>query len=249
MNKFLNTLSLFFKLNLTTQPMNYLKLGLLGLIISFNVSAQTQKRIIKLSGSIDDKYAILMTLAIEGEKVLGYYYYDKYKSKLLLEGSIQENKVVLNESPGYKREFEVGFIGDLNDNSLTGVWMDKAQNKTMNFSTLIYADVQENKEEKVAELEGNFESIHNSEKFISSVELEHIADHTFCFRISNGTESGCVGYLKGLIELKNLKQGRYSEESCEEIQFTYANQELYITENNCEHHGMRCPFEGRYKKK
>ncbi|MBR8535918.1 hypothetical protein KDU71_10150 [Carboxylicivirga sediminis] len=228
--------------------MKYISLLLWGLIISFSLSAQLNKRTINLSGSIDDKYAILMTLTIQGEKVIGFYYYDKYKSKILLEGEIKDNKVVLNESPGYESEFEIGFMGDLDDKSFSGIWTDKSQNKTMKLNTLIYANNTISQDIKVSEIEGRYESNHNSEKYLGAVELEHIADNIFTFNISNGTESGCVGYLKGLIELTNLKEGIYAGENCKEIQFAFSNQMLILTEKNCDYHGMNCPFEGSYKK-
>ncbi|MBS2213658.1 hypothetical protein KEM09_19775 [Carboxylicivirga mesophila] len=228
--------------------MKYISLLLWGLIISFSLSAQLPKRTINLSGSINDKYAILMTLTIQGEKVIGFYYYDKYKSKILLEGEIKDNKVVLNESPGYESEFEIGFMGDLDDKSFSGIWTNKPQNKTMKFNTLIYADNTISQNIKASEIEGRYESNINSEKYLGSVELEHIADNTFAFSISNGTESGCAGYLKGLIELTDFKEGNYAVENCEEIQFVFSNQMLNLTEKNCDYHGMNCPFEGSYKK-
>jgi hypothetical protein len=67
--------------------------------------------------------------------------------------------------------------------------------------------------------------------------------------ISNGTESGCVGYLKGLIKLVDLKNGIYSGDSCEKLDFKLSTNELTVSETNCDLHGMRCPFDGKYKKK
>jgi hypothetical protein len=42
-----------------------------------------QNKIIKLSGSIDDQYPITMVLNVQGEDVVGYYFYEKYQTKIL----------------------------------------------------------------------------------------------------------------------------------------------------------------------
>ena len=86
-------------------------------------------------------------------------------------------------------------------------------------------------------------------QFFSSIDLKYITDDLFCFEISNGTESGCVGYLKGLIKLTDFNKGNYSSDSCEKLDFVISANELAVTENNCDFHGMSCPFDGKYKKK
>ncbi|WP_430814142.1 hypothetical protein [Carboxylicivirga sp. RSCT41] len=229
--------------------MKYLLLSLITLLLSTSISAQSNKRTIKLSGSINDSYAIIMTLTIQGEDVLGYYYYDKYKSKILLEGNIQGDRLVLNESPDYESDYEVGFIGELNGKTYAGVWKDKSKNKELDFNTLVYSDISANQAAHISELEGRFENIFNSDKFLASVSLYHIEDKIFCFEISNGTESGCTGYLKGLVELSDSGIGVYTGDGCEELRFSLSNNELKLIENNCDYHGLNCPFEGTYKKK
>ena len=83
---------------------------------------------------------------------------------------------------------------------------------------------------------------------MGSADLKNIKDELFCFEISNGTESGCIGFLKGLVELKGLKNGFFSTELCEKLEFQLSNDELTVIETNCDFHGMRCPFDGKYRK-
>lgn len=111
--------------------MKNIKWIILGLIITINlsVSAQTKNRTIQLSGTISEKYPIKMVLTLNGNKVLGFYFYEKYKSKILLEGQIKGDKVTLNESPDIDSEFSIGFIGTLKNNSFSGVWADKYKKK------------------------------------------------------------------------------------------------------------------------
>lgn len=229
--------------------MKKIKLILLGLIITINLSAQTSMRTMQLSGTISDKYPIKMTLTFNGDKVLGFYFYEKFKTNILLEGQIKEGKINLNESPDYESDFKIGFIGDLKDDSYSGFWTDKDKNKTLTFKTTVDSDHLITIAKSTTEIEGTYDNIMSSDNFFSSVDLKYITDDLFCFEISNGTESGCVGYIKGLIKLVNLKNGIYSGDSCEKLDFTLSTNKLTITETNCDFYGMRCPFDGKYKKR
>jgi hypothetical protein len=220
---------------------------LLGWIIVLNVSAQSTKRAMTLSGSIADRYPISMTLTFDGESILGFYFYDKYKTKILLEGQIQGNKIILNESPDYDVNFKMGFIGEFNNDQFDGVWTDKYRNKTLAFKTSVVSDSLTIIEEKIIDIEGYYASKSNSDDYIGTVDLKHIIDDLFSFEISNGT-AGCTGYLKGLVQLTDLKKGNYTGNLCAKLDFSIFTDELVIRENNCDFHGMQCPFEGSYRK-
>jgi len=221
---------------------------LLILTFTINISAQTTRKVIQLTGKISEKHPIAMTLTIENESVLGFYYYEKYKTKILLEGKISNGKVTLKESPDYESEFETGFIGEMTDSNFVGKWIDKSKDKTLKCELIITLNKKINLIKDTTEIEGTYKNLLNSEKYIGSVDLKNITDKIFYFEISNGTESGCVGFLKGLIELKDLKYGIFSTNLCEKLEFQLSDNELIVNENNCYFHGMRCPFEGKYKK-
>lgn len=229
--------------------MKHIKWIILGLIISINLSAQTKNRIIQLSGTLSDKYPIKMTLTLNGNEVLGFYFYEKYKSKILLEGQIKGDKITLNESPDIDSEFSIGFIGTLKSDSFFGIWTDKYKKRTLNFKAHIDSDNLIIVPNTIAHIQGTYTNIYSSNDFISSVNLKYITDNLFCFQISNGTEFGCVGYVKGLIKLTDLNKGNYSGDSCEKLTFSLLTNELTIIEKNCDLHGIRCPFDGKYKKK
>ena len=221
---------------------------LIGFLLTINLTAQTNRKVLQLTGTISDKYPIVMTLTIENENVLGFYYYEKYKTKILLEGQITDDKFTLNESPDYESEFKTGFIAEMTDSSFIGNWVDKTKDKKLKCELIINSDKQINLSKNIVGIEGNYESLFNSEKYIGSVDLKNITGELFCFEISNGTELGCVGFLKGLVKLKGLKNGIFSTDLCEKLEFQLSNDELTVIENNCDFHGMRCPFEGKYKK-
>ena len=221
---------------------------LIGLLLTINSSAQTNRKVVQLTGFISDKYPIAMTLTIENENVLGFYYYEKYNTKILLEGQMTGNKLTLKESPDYESEFKTGFIGEMADSNFIGKWVDKTKDKTLKCELIIKSDKQIKLTKDILRIEGNYESSFNSENYMGSVGLRNINGELFCFEISNGTESGCVGFLKGLVELKDFKSGFFSTELCEKLEFKLLDNELTVIENNCDYHGMRCPFEGKYKK-
>ncbi len=220
-----------------------------GLTVSLNLSAQANRRIVHLSGAISDKYPITMILTFNDEQVLGYYFYKKYQSKILLEGHIQGDAITLNENPDYNSDFRIGFLGNLKDGSFSGVWTDKIKNRALNFKTTIDSDNLISVPGMIADIQGTYENIHNSDEFFSSVDLQHITEDLFCFEISTGTESGCVGHVKGMIQLVNWNKGEYSVETCEKLSIALTSDELTVIESNCDLHGMRCSFDGKYVKK
>lgn len=229
--------------------MNIIKLILPFILITINLPAQTSRRIIQLSGSISEKYPVRMTLAINGDKVLGFYYYEKYKSPILLEGSIKGERITLKEAPGYEEEFKVGFTGDLKGSSFSGLWTNKDNFRTLNFTAKIDSDLLTPIEDSVTRIEGTYENVMNSDKFSGYVVLKYITSELFCFEISDATESGCVGYIKGLIKFTDRKKGVYSGDSCEKLELILSPDGLMVSETNCGLHGMRCPFDGKYEKK
>jgi hypothetical protein len=228
--------------------MKYLTV-LLGLFIWTDISSDVTRRTLQLSGSIAEKYQIKMTLVIQKDKVIGFYFYEKYKVKILLSGQINGNKITLRESPDIESDFKKGFIGEFKNNSFAGTWTDKMNDKEINFKATVDKDETLTIPNQILKLEGTFENVYSSEKYMSSISLQNISGDIFCFEISNGTESGCVGYLTGLVSLTNFSQGVYTQDSCEELKFSFTPNELVLDETNCDYHGVRCPFSGKYKRK
>lgn len=221
---------------------------LLCITLQTNLSAQTTRRVLNISGAISEKYPIKMTLTFHDEMVFGYYFYEKYQTKILLVGQIEGNQIILNESPDYESEFKIGFVGNISNKLFTGIWTDKVKNKTLDFSSQIVSDELVIISNNIFDTEGVYDNINNSNTFFSSINLMHITGDIFCFEISTGTESGCIGFLKGLIHLNELNQGEYSASSCNLMRISISN-DLVISEDNCDFHGYECSFDGHYRKK
>ena len=226
--------------------MKNFKLLLIGLIVTLNLSAQASKRVMHLTGKIADNIPIKMTLTFKGEEILGYYYYEKYHRNILLIGKFAGNQIVLTEIPDYENEFYMGFKGIVNGSSFSGEWTDKNKKKISRFNLTVDSDKKVLVDSKIATVEGLYKNINSSVTYQSSIRLQNISNEVFFFEISNGAESGCVGYLKGLIALNELKKGVFAGDSCEELAFQIINKKVILTEKTCDLHGMSCPFGGTY---
>jgi hypothetical protein len=223
-------------------------LTFLGILLIFDLSGQTEKRQIEFSGTISDKYPIKMFLSIQNNKVLGFYYYEEYKTKILLEGEQKGTTLTLKESPDYDSKFSIGFKCDLKGKILAGNWIDSIKRKSLNVKMSINYDTIVTPNEDIIKTEGNYRNVYNSDKEQSSVILQNITNDLFCFEIIVGTET-CTGYLKGLISMTNLKNGNYSGDLCKKLQITMDSNMMIISEENCRWHGISCSFEGKYQKK
>ncbi|MBP8793320.1 MAG: hypothetical protein KBE41_06080 [Lutibacter sp.] len=226
--------------------MKNFKLLFIGLILTLNLSAQGSRRAMHLTGKIADNIPIKMTLTFQGNDVLGYYYYEKYHRNILVEGKLNGTTISLNEIPDYENEFNMGFKGAISGSSFSGEWIDKNKKKASHFNLKVDSDKKLLVDSKTASLEGVYKNVNSSATFQSSIRLQNISHELFFFEISNGTKSGCIGYLKGLIALNDLKKGVFAGDSCDELAFQIINKKIILTEKSCDLHGMSCPFEGTY---
>ena len=185
-----------------------------------------------------------MVLKVDSAKVIGYYYYEKFNAKILLSGCINGSQITLNESPdvGIGPDFVLGFIGQIDKNSISGVWKDVYQRKNLKFNIIVDKTCLLVSEDRAIDLiEGDYENE------IGSLSLKHIYDKYFYFVVTTSTED-CVGYLENLIEFPDLKSGIYSSKICKELKMEVDSGLIKVSEKNCELHGMSCWFSGEYKK-
>jgi hypothetical protein len=120
--------------------MKYLISILLVLAIAPDSSARPKRRTIQLNGKISEKYLIKMILTIEDSRVLGFYFYEKYQTKILLSGQIEGTRLTLAESPDYESISKKSFIGDIINNAFVGTWNDKIKNKMLDVQASVVSD-------------------------------------------------------------------------------------------------------------
>ncbi|NME67122.1 hypothetical protein [Flammeovirga aprica] len=219
---------------------------IINLLFVINISAQTSRKEVQLSGFIAEKYAISMTLAINNDDVVGYYYYEKYKTKILLEGKIVNEQIYLQESPDVSSDFTMGFRGALTASGFKGFWLDKNRDKSLSCSL-------EMKSEEIVNLsanaiDGTYESEYNSDSYSGHLKMKKISGNFYYFNVSVGTASACTGNLKGIATFNGAGNGNYTGKACKRIDFTASNNTLELTEKECNMHGMQCSFEGKYQK-
>lgn len=212
------------------------------------VSAQAAKKIMKLSGMVAGHYPVTMLLAVERNSVMGYYCYNKYKTKLLLSGTLTAKSITLCESCEAGFDYFRGFVGTCSGKLIRGLWIDKDKKLQQPFRLTIDTVEYMTCESKMKSTEGCYESERNSSTEQGMVQLQHIAGNFFCFEITTVTAEGCAGALKGLVEFRDMKTGTYTESLCQLLTFTLDGNTVTVTEEKCDYHGDACRFAGRYKR-
>ena len=218
-------------------------------------SLPTSRKILTFSGTIS-KYPIKMVLVIEKENVYGYYFYEKIKTKILLTGTMKGTKMILDESPSYEEntsdnrefDFHLGFKGELKDNKFLGYWIDNINGKKLTLNLKADTENYLNLIEQTSSIDGYYNNIRNSDRFSGSISLNYINENLFYFETYSTTESGCLGYLNGLININNFKSGIFSSEFCQKLNLNFNINTLEVREENCQEHGARCSFDGNFKK-
>jgi len=100
-----------------------------------------------------------------------------------------------------------------------------------------------------SQISGKYESPLNEEgSSNATVEIKYIGNLQFEFSITTATESGCTGFAEGIAAINANGIGNWSSDDCESIAFKFADNVVNIEETNCGLHGMRCQFEGEYRK-
>lgn len=198
--------------------------------------------VIQLSGEIDNQYPIKMTLSIAENEIHGYYFYEKYKTKIPLIGKIEDTVIFLSESPSDDDIDNISFKGELKGDSLKGQWTNNSDNKKMNFELKII------KKEipYLSSIAGNYIAANNSNSSKRKLNIRNIDENNLLFDISVSNTNGCSGHLINIVEIENDSLVLYSGELCKELKFQYFDSTINVSENKCEWHGVRCSFTEKY---
>ncbi len=236
--------------NKNKSSMKKLLFFLVLIFLSQNCFPQKSK-IHTYSGKIDDKYEITMVLSQKADnKIVGYYFYEKYNIKIPLEGTVEDNLYVIKEYPDFEFSYKKGFKLESFKNELTGCWFDSLDKKNLGVFLKKTTKSGVKYISKYKKVEGFYQDIVNSRTLFRDVEMFYIADDIFLFCISSVHENGCNGFVKELISLNDDYEGVYKSKDCAEIKITCNSDELIVEEKDCTAlHGYRCPFDGKYVKR
>jgi len=117
------------------KSINILFLFLSTSSICFGQKQDTTYRYFK--GLINREYSITMELKQAGNVCVGYYYYDKYRQNVRVEGQLNENnELVLTEFDKFGHKTTSVFTGTYTDDwkSLNGVWENEKKDSRYNFA-------------------------------------------------------------------------------------------------------------------
>lgn len=203
-----------------------------------------QNQLLEAKGLIAGKHPVNMIIRINAAgEIYGFYEYDKYQQKIVLYGQQQEDSVILYEEMDGSFSFDKGFKGILKNGEINGQWLDVYGKKKFDFNLNI---VKDDSAEATSAWEGRYESIHNSDQYFASLFLQHIKEKVFFFEISTGTDTGCVGFLQGLLMIED-STADFNGNGCN-LNFSFQGNQLTIDEGECGFHGERCSFNGEYNR-
>ena len=96
---------------------------------------------------------------------------------------------------------------------------------------------------------GTYNSTFNEDGIsIGQLVIKYNKDREINFEITTATQSGCTGDLTGTAKIESNGIAYYGNSDCESLTFEFKNNQIIVNEKNCNFHGMRCTFNGTYKK-
>ena len=193
--------------------------------VLINDNLENAPCVIRLSGEIDNQYPVKMTLSIAKNEIYGYYYYEKYKTKIPLIGHIEDTIIFLSESPSDDDINNISFNGELKDDSLKGQWKNNIDNKKMSFKLKI-KEIEETYQSSIA---GNYKGVNNTNKSKRKLNIRSIDENNLLFDISVSNTNGCSGHLINIIEIENDSTGMYSGELCKELKFHFTDSIINVS--------------------
>lgn len=206
-------------------------------------------------GTIDDKYPLHIKLKSDEGIITGNYFYDKIGTDIKVNGTITKDSIfILNEFDNIGNQVGLWKGKLVNENKIIGNWSKPDGSSAKNFNLIStssnYDTVKrEISLSKYADYSGTYNSPFNDGGISFGIlEIEYTGNQEIRFKILVGHKEGCIGDLEGIAKINSGGQAIYSGEQCESLSFNFQKGEVKVEEKNCDHHGMRCYFDGTYKK-
>jgi hypothetical protein len=206
-------------------------------------------------GTIANKYPLHIKLKSDAGVITGNYFYDKVGTDIKFNGTITNDSVfTLNEFDINGNQVGLWKGKLVNENKISGDWSKPDGSSATDFKLIAtssnYETVKrEFSNSKYAAYSGTYNSPYNEGGISFGIlEIEYTGNKEIRFEIKVGHIEGCTGHLKGTAKIKSNGQAIYSGPQCESLIFNFQNREVKVKEKKCEHHGMRCYFDGTFKK-
>lgn len=162
--------------------------------------AQQQDTIYRFyKGAVNKKYSITVELKQVGEYCQGYYYYDKYRKNIRVEGTANSGVLLLREIDQQGNKTSSFFTGNytVDWGTITGAWENKTKNRRFEFDlNAIYPPLGQS-------IRYRFDDIRRFQELLNYFDLEP----EWPFR----TEKGIVASKKGFQWKNNADKATYSD--------------------------------------
>ena len=206
-------------------------------------------------GQINNKYDIQMKITSNNGNITGKYFYKKVGKDIVIKGTIDnQGKISISEFDNKGNQTGL-FEGKMpNENKIEGTWSKPNGSNSMPFyllasNTSYETSKKEIKTSKYDNITGTYQSpLNDGGISMGTVKIMYLGNNRFYFEITTSHQAGCTGEASGTGIIDNNGIGRWSGDGCESLTFKFSNGTVNIDEKNCDLHGMRCWFEGEYKK-
>jgi hypothetical protein len=211
--------------------------------------SDAQTSIMKHFSGIIDSVPVAMQMVIASDSsIRGTYFYKKYKGLLPFKGQIaRDGRVMLTVYNIQLEEVEY-FKGRMNsDWTFNGKWFKVEAGADKRDFELKVIPEEEKEEEIVENLAGTY--LFSSKSTEQKLNIRAVTSKQFEFQMMVA-EGGCTGEIEtGIAYFEAGGDANfYGEEGCY-ISFKMRNNKIFIKETDCNYyHGMRCTFDGSYKK-
>jgi hypothetical protein len=207
------------------------------------------------TGKIDKNGGWVVIRISHQGTITGTYYGRKTYAQSTIKGSARaEGNIIFHALDSNNRQ--LGFFTGCfsKDNKIQGHWKENEKEAGMRFSLQESPLSFERSKQKIkdaiyASLTGRYDSELNSGGVsYASVLIKYIGKDAFSFNITTAHKEGCTGEIEGMGSLYENGVGHYSGPSCQALSFTFSPNWVSIDEENCAYHGMRCFFDGLYRR-
>lgn len=206
-----------------------------------------QSTVYIFEGEIADKYPIQMQLIIKNRSIKGSYYYKKYKELLPIKGALRKDGSIDLSVYDITRTITELFQGKFEENGaiFSGIWTTIGQRgKRHQFK--LEAKTLDLDENTLSTITGTYEYTIQGFKNYLMIEIQDEKTAKIQMAVNYGS---CTGDVEGVAYFYNNGHiNFYGEEDCY-LKLLVDGNKITVTEAVCDfYHGLRCNFDGVFKK-
>lgn len=205
-------------------------------------------------GTIAGKYPVHLKLISDNGNLSGNYFYDKVGTSIEVKGTLTTDSIFnLNEfdEKGNQTGLWKGRL--INQNKINGTWSKPNGTSPFDFNLIVTSENYESSKNEIFDLKySKYTGTYNSDFkkdgiSVGELKINYIGNQKIDFSLIVATQD-CIGDITGTAKIDLNGNAKYSGDGCESLTFNFKKGEVEIEENDCNHHGAYCVFNGTYKK-